>query len=152
MILSGPVTGELKRLRARAGAIQTTFRVPPNRAVEFAAALLSDGAGADAARLVIADVVFPPRHLNATLARHDPEASLAHEMVIDAGPGEGTLLLSSALSDSVDFWFDAKPGGFLLFADHDEYSTVFAHRQGAVSRAGERLRAARFDEVPGYER
>jgi hypothetical protein len=150
--LSGPIVGELKRLRSRTGPEQATFHVPPTRAGDFAATLLATGAGADHARIVIANVVFEPRHLNAAVGRNDLEAWLADETVIDAGAGEAQALLTAGLSDWVDFWFAPSPGGFLLFADHDEWSTVFAHKKGVVSRASEALRAAGFREVVGFER
>ena len=68
------------------------------------------------------------------------------------GPGRPATLLTAALQDWTDFWFVPIPGGFLLYGDHDEYATIFAHRTGPVASAAEALRAAGFDEVDGYER
>jgi hypothetical protein len=144
--------GELKRLRARVSPEQATFHVPPARAADFATALCAAGAGADGARIVIANVVFPARHLNAALGRSDPEAVLARETVVDAGAGEAHPLLTAALGDCVDFWFVPSPGGFLLFADHDEYSTVFAHKKSAVSRSTAALTQAGFRHVSDFSR
>ncbi len=152
MTLIGPTTGELKRLRRRTGDKQATFAVPSLRAAEFAAALLGGGAGEQGARLTIENVVFPPRHLRAALGHENVEEGFSCETTIVAGSGETRALLTAALSDWTDFWFEPSPGGFLLYGDHDEYSTVFAHKQGAVSRAGEALLAAGFREVVGYER
>jgi hypothetical protein len=150
--LIGPIVGELKRLGRRAGDAQATFNVPSTRGRDFASALLADGAGAERARLVIDNVVFSPRQLNAALGRPDPESWLAHETVIDAGAGGAPTLLAAAVSDGVDGWFVPFPGGFLLFVHHDEYSTVFAHKQGAVSRITTALVQAGFREVVGDER
>lgn len=152
MTLHAPVAGELKRMRARAGDVQTTFEVPPHRAAAFARACLAGGAGVDEARLVIDAVVFAPHHLHRVLGHADLEGPLEREAVIDAGPGEAAGLLAAALSDWTDFWFAPKPGAFLLYGDHDEYSTLFAHRQGASSAVTEALRAAGFRQVAGYVR
>src|SRR5687768_2596677 len=118
--------GALAHMRARAGEYQVTFAVPPARAGQFAAALLGAGIGAAGARLVIDAVVFPPKHLQTALNRHDGEAWLDAETVIEAEAGEAAALLIAALQDWTDFWFVPIPGGFLLYGDHDEYSTIFA--------------------------
>jgi len=152
VISRGAMPGALKQMRARAGEHQTTFAVPPARASQFAAALLGAGVGATGARLVVDAVVFPPKHLQTALSNSDVEAWLDAETVIEAEAGEAAALLTAALQDWTDFWFVPIPGGFLLYGDHDEYSTIFAQRTGAVSRAADALRAAGFDEVDGYER
>lgn len=152
MISRGAMPGALAHMRARAGEHQTTFAVPPGRAGQFAAALLGGGAGAQGARLVVDAVVFPPKHLQTALTGNDDDAWLDAETVIEAEAGEAAALLTAALQDWTDFWFVPIPGGFLLYGDHDEYSTIFAQRIGPVSRAAAALRAAGFAEVDGYER
>jgi hypothetical protein len=138
-------------MRVRAGEYQVTFAVPPARATQFAGALHGAGAGAAGARLVVDAVVFPPKHLQDVLG-HDPEAWLEAETVIEAEPGEADALLIAALQDWTDFWFVPIPGGFLLYGDHEEYATIFAHQRPVIARAADALRAAGFGEVDGYER
>lgn len=152
MISRGAMAGALKHMRVRAGEHQATFAVPPARASQFASALLDAGVGAAGARLVVDSVVFPPKHLQTALSNDDDQAWLDAETVIEAEPGEAAALLTAALQDWTDFWFVPIPGGFLLYGDHDEYSTIFAQHKGPVSRAAEALRAAGFDEVDDYER
>lgn len=152
MISRGAMPGALTQMRVRAGEHQVTFAVPPARAPQFASALLGAGIGAVGARLVVDAVVFPPQHLQTALGSGDAEAWLDAETVIEAEPGEAATLLIAALQDWTDFWFVPIPGGFLLYGDHDEYSTIFGQRKGPVSRAADTLRAAGFDEVEGYER
>jgi hypothetical protein len=144
--------GALEHMRARAGEHQATFVVPPERASQFAAALLCAGIGAAGARLVIDAVVFPPKHLQTALGNRDAEAWLDAETILEAEPGEAEALLTAALQDWTDFWFVPIPGGFLLYGDHDEYSTIFAQRKGPLSHAADALRAVGFDDVDGYER
>jgi hypothetical protein len=148
----GPMPGALQHMRVRAGEHQATFTVPPTRATQFAAALLGAGVGAAGARLVVDAVVFPPRHLQTALGNSDAEAWLDAETVIEAEPGEAEALLTAALHDWTDFWFVPIPGGFLLYGDRDEYSTIFAHQQKAIASAADALRAAGFREVDDYVR
>jgi hypothetical protein len=152
VISRGPMPGALQHMRVRAGVHQVTFAVPPARATQFAAALLDAGVGAAGARLVVDAVVFPPKHLQTALGNGDADAWLDAETVIEAESGEAEALLTAALQDWTDCWFVPIPGGFLLYGDHEEHSTLFAHHKELVSRATDALRAAGFDEVDGYER
>lgn len=152
VISRGPMPGALQHMRVRAGEYQATFAVPPARATQFASALLGAGAGAAGARLVVDAVVFPPKHLHTALGHDDAEAWLDAETVVEAEPGEAEALLIAALQDWTDFWFVPIPGGFLLYGDRDEYSTIFAHRSDLVAGATEAIRAAGFSEVDDYVR
>jgi len=144
--------GESKKLRKKAGGAQMTFAVSRAGAATFAAALLSGDPPCDRAALVIEGVSRTLYHVGPLIARPPLEA-LPRDTTIAANSREASAaLLAAALSDCVDFWFVPTPGGLIVYADNDEYATVFAHRQGAVSKAGERLRAAGLPEVAGYER
>jgi hypothetical protein len=151
VISRGAMPGALQHMRVRAGDHQATFAVPPARASQFASALLDAGAGAAGARLVVDAVVFPPKHLQTALG-HAPEAWLDAETVVEAEAGEAEALLVAALQDWTDFWFVPIPGDFLLYGDHDEYSTIFAHRHGSIARAADAVRAAGFHEVNDFVR
>jgi len=151
VISRGPMPGALTHMRVRAGEHQATFAVPPVRAGQFAEALLGSGAGAVGARLVVDAGVFPPKHLQTALSS-DPEAWLDAETVIEADAGEAEALLIAALQDWTNFWYVPIPGGFFLYGDHDEYSTIFAHQQHTIARAADALRAAGFREVHDYVR
>jgi hypothetical protein len=144
--------GATKKLRQKAGGAQMTFAVTRDGAPAFAAALLSDEPPCESAELVVEGLSGALYHVGPLIA-HPPLEPLARDTTIAATGGEAAAaLLAAALSDYFDFWFVPRPGGLVVYADNDEYATVFAHRQGAVSRAGERLRAAGFREVVGYER
>jgi hypothetical protein len=96
-------------------------------------------------------LALPPRDTRALLALDSTDVSFAADTTIVV---EGTgcePLLTTALGE-LDFWFTPSAGGFMLVADHDDYATIFAPRQGAVSRVSERPRLAGFREVPGYRR
>ena len=144
--------GATKKLRNKAGSSQATFVVTRPGASAFAAALLSGAPPCDRAALVVEGTSGALYHVGPSVA-HPPLKALPRDTTISASDREGAAtLLAAALSDYVDFWFVHKPGGFVVYADNDEYATVFAPRQGSVSRACQRLRAAGFREVVGYER
>jgi hypothetical protein len=98
-------------------------------------------------------VVFEPRHLAALLQSTGIEAPLAPEVSISAsGSSELHALLLAAFTDLLDFYFVPNPRRFLVYADHDEYTTVFAARQGPVSRIATAMSLADIADVPGYNR
>jgi hypothetical protein len=142
--------GEAKKLRRKAGDAQVTFAVTRADAMAFAAALLSGDQSCERATLVVQETSGALYHVGPLIA-HPPLEPLPRDTTIAAtGPEAAAALLAAAVSDYVDFWFAPTPGALLVYADNDGYATVFAHRQGPVSRAGERLQAAGLSEVTGY--
>lgn len=136
--------GATKKLRKKAGGAQMTFSVSRQGASAFSAALLSGDPPCERAALVVEETSAPLYHIGPLIV-HPPLESLPRDTTIAAtGREAAAALLAAALSDYVDFWFVPEPGGFVVHADDDECATVFAHRQGPVSRAGERLEAAGF--------
>ena len=60
-------------------------------------------------------------------------------------------LLQAALSDSVDFWFIPTPKPFVIYADHDEYTTFFANSKSNLNGIVDPLLKRGFESVD-YER
>jgi len=142
--------GATKKLRKKAGGAQMTFTVGRQGASAFSAALLSGEPPCERAALVVEETSGALYHVG-PLIGHPPLESLPRDTTIAATGREAAVaLLTAALSDYVDFWFVPHPGGFVVYADDEECAEVFAHRQGPVSRAGERLAAAGFRG--GHER
>lgn len=145
--------GELKRLRRTAGSFQRTFRTPLDRLPKFVAALLPAHFLIASASLTLDEVVFTPKHLEALLSAHQLQLAYGSDWTISAtGRQESTALLEATLADWVDFYFRPEPKRFLLYADHHEYTTIFAVRKGMVSRVADALKAAGFAEVPDFVR
>ena len=99
------------------------------------------------AQAVIEQVVIEPRReLAAFSSKH--ALSLKVGTVIEAeGAAEARELLQAMLSEWVDFFFVPSPKPFVIYADHDEYITILAHRKGAVSAAASALKEARVQAV-----
>jgi hypothetical protein len=68
------------------------------------------------------------------------------------GKHEVTALLEAALSDWLDFLFVPTPEPFVIYADHDEYTTFYAGTRSNLDRVVEALSAKGFAKVPDYER
>ena len=96
--------------------------------------------------------MFEPKNLNALLADRCLPPSLQSESCIEAtGQQETAALLQAALSDSVDFWFIPTPKPFVIYADHDEYTTFFANSKSNLNGLIEPLLKQGFQKVD-YER
>jgi hypothetical protein len=105
------------------------------------------------AHLLVSAVAFPPTNLLALLGGHGlPGDPAGGTSVFAETPDESLALLVAALGDWMDFYFLPNPKRFLLYADHDEYITLFAHRKASLSRIKARLTEAGFDEVTAYVR
>lgn len=146
------IPGALKRLRQRAGPLQRTFQTALDRLPAFSACIL-EGEPLRTGSVTIEAVVFPPRNLTALLAAHS--LTVAYEpgiTIVADGPQECMSLLTAALGDWLDFYFLPDPKRFLLYADHDEYATVFAGRKGPLSRIGTAMAQRGFSEIEGYVR
>jgi hypothetical protein len=145
-------TGTLKRFRKVLPPFQQTFKTPLKSLEPFVSAILSEiePRGATAA---IEQVVFEPKHLLALLDAHSiPPQPLSRRQLTATAKGEVATLLQAALSDWVDFLFVPEPKSFTIYADHDEYTTVFAHSRSNLSRVTGPLTTQGFEAVLQYVR
>lgn len=67
---------------------------------------------------------------------------------LEAGGAEDVrLMLAAVLADWVDFLFISRPASFAIYADHDEYLTVYAATETEITRAAARLESAGYNFV-----
>jgi hypothetical protein len=146
--------GTSKRLRSTASTFfQRTFRTPLSRLPAFVAILLAGDPPLSGGSVTIQQVVFTPEHLLDLLSSHNLPVEYGSGWTITAaGLQESEALLTATLADWVDFYFVPEPKRYLLYADHDEYTTLFAARRGTLSRLGTALTAEGFGEVADYVR
>jgi len=145
--------GALLRFRRPTGVYQQTFRTALDRLPVFVAALLAGSPPITAGTVTVKAVVFEPRHLAAFLAMHGLPQEVGPETTVTATNAEEVNgLLVATLADWLDFYFLPKPNRFLVYADHDEYTTVFSARRTAVSRIATAMGVAGIAEVPGFSR
>ena len=147
------VTGELQRIRRSVTAFeQRTFRTPLDRVPDFVDCLLTGDPPLTCASAVVEQVVFAPKHLDTLLPSHQlPLEQPVGRTIVAADGAESSALLKALLADWLDFFFEPSPPGFVLFADHDEYTTLFAG-VGTLRRRTGALKQQGFVEVTNYLR
>lgn len=107
----------------------------------------------ESATLTIDKVVFEPKHLIALLACYSLPTECGSGSSIEAtGRQEVAELLEAVLGDWVDFAFVPAPKPFVIYADHDEYTTFYANTKSNLNGVVEALTAAGFQKVADYER
>ena len=143
----------LKQFLKQRWTFQQTFKTPLERLGPFVAAILDAHGPLESGRVTLTNVVFEPKHFLAMLERHRLGSACSHGLTITAERGnELPELLEATFADWIDFLFVPTPGRFALFADHDEYTTLFAARKGNLSRMENALSRAGFARVDDYRR
>jgi hypothetical protein len=142
----------LSKLRRTIAAFdQRTFQTP-NDLPRFASLLLAGKPEIAAASVTIEQVVFTPEHVERLLADHEVPLDYRDRAIVAEGRQQSADLLVAALADSVDFYFVPEPKRFILYADHDGFTTVFAARRGMLSAIVDSLIGAGFQEESEYRR
>lgn len=115
--------------------------------------IVSAGQPIKAGCLTIEQVVFEPKYL-ATLLASNSIAAKSHTglAVAAVDQQEVEALLHAALSDWVDFFFVPTPKPFVMYADHDEYTTFYGNPRSNLNRVAEALSERGFESVRDYER
>lgn len=146
--------GALKGLRRRAEtSFQRTFATPLKRLPEFVGALIPADPPIRTATAIVESVVFEPKHLVSLLVAHGlPTPYGAQSSIAAASFEESATLLEALLGDWLDFYFAPEPKHILLYADHDEYTTVFATRKGPLSQIAKRMSVLGIAEIADYTR
>lgn len=94
-----------------------------------------------------------PKNLISLLGRYSLPPQYGRGWCIAAtGQQEGVELLEAALGDWVNFTFVPQPKPFVIYADHDEYTTCYANTKSNLNRVVQALSEGGFEEVPDYQR
>jgi hypothetical protein len=102
--------------------------VTPLKDLPWFARQLVSSVGAFRAALLVVDVIHDP-HAIAALRRAIGEERPVGEApghLIEADPGELSVALAAALENTLDVTVLFEPARVAVFADHDEYTTVFS--------------------------
>jgi hypothetical protein len=117
---------------------------------KFVAAILEGCPELRGASITNDAVVFEPRHLIGLLS--------SHSLVLRYGKGvtlstddlqEVASLFEAALSDWIDFVFIPAPKPFVIYADHDESITFYAHTRSNLNHLTDVLEKGGFNLVSG---
>ena len=145
--------GALKQFRKTSWKFQRTFQTPLKNLQIFVTTIVSAIQPIEAGRLTIEQVVFEPKHLIDLLTVFSIPPPYDHgPSVIAVGQQEVEALLQAGLSDWIDFIFVPEPKPFVIYADHDEYITFYAHTRSNLNRVVKALPGHGFEPVLNYER
>jgi len=143
---------KLQQIRKNPWEFQQTFKTPLNNLQHFVAAILST-ASPETACVTIAQAVFEPKHWIDLLTRYSLLPRYGKGVSVTAvGRQEVQELLHTAFTDWFDFLFVPAPESFVIYADHDEYTTFYADSRSNLSGVVEVLLAQGFERIEGYTR
>jgi hypothetical protein len=135
------------RLRETPFPFQQTYGTPLTDLSRFVNTLLAPYEISDA-EIRIEQIIFTPNELIEYLSLHGiatDEGALNRAVIHAEGALEATTLLECVLSQWTDFAFIPSPKKFVIYADHDEYTTVF-------TASGQLLASLRSDmELQGFK-
>jgi hypothetical protein len=132
--------GIIKRFRRTPWKLQHTFHTPLQNLTSFVSSIISSVEPLRSGSVTIASVIFDDpvelRILSPLLANYGTRSPVFHpDWSIEAnGADELQAILQAAFSDFINFIFVPNPSPFSLYADHDEYTTFFAHTRSNLNR------------------
>ena len=145
--------GSLKRIRRTTWKFQQTFLTPLKDLERFVSTIMSSHAPIEKGCVTIDQYGFEAKTLKAFLDQHSISDEIGHDVSLEAvGQQEAEALLRSTLADWVDFFFVPTPKPFVIYADHDEYTTFYAHTKSNLNRIVHALSDKGFETVEDYER
>jgi len=145
--------GVIKKFQRTPWRFQQTFRTPFRSLPSFCAAIPGSLDQPEFGAIFIDSVVKRSANLEALLFQHRLPNALRHDSSISAETNaELQSLLTAALGDWVDFLFVPSPKPFVLYADHDEYSTFFANSKSKLNLVRAALTGHGFTSVENYRR
>ena len=143
----------LKRFRRTPWRFQQTFATPLKNLGPFVQTIICALGELQEVSLVIDQVVFEPKHLIGLMTKHSlPPQYIRGTQYSAIGPQEASELLEAALSDWVDFLFSPTPKPFVIYADHDEFTTFYANTKSNLNRVSQSLLEHDFTMIRNFRR
>jgi len=147
------VPGSIKKFRKTPWKFQQTFETPLKNLPAFVRAIVSASQPLQTGSLTIDQWIFKPKHLIELLTDYSLPLRYAHDVCLTAcGEQEVETLLQTVFSDWIDFIFAPKPKSFAIYADHDKFTTFFAHTRSNLNRVVKSLAGQGFRMIEGYQR
>jgi hypothetical protein len=140
------------RLREAPFPFQQTYATPLTDLQRFVSSLLSPFEIATAT-ICIETIVFTPNDLIAylgTLGVASDERTLNGSNIQAENASEASTLLEKVLSQWIDFAFIPSPRDFVIYADHDEYTTVFTATAELLISLRSSIKRLGFKEVHNW--
>ena len=145
--------GQIKKFCRTPWKFQTTFGTPLKNLDSFVSTILADEAGYRQGTVTIDSVVFEPKNLKSFLTANSLPPEYGHDWSITVeGLNQVRQLLRTTLLDWVDFVFVPTPKPFVIYADHDEFTTFYANTKSNLNRVVQPLLANGFKHIADYQR
>ena len=152
MLLSENLSA-LAEFRRTAWEFQQTFETPLKNLPAFVSTIVGAGEQWRTASATLELVVFEPQDLIALFSNNSIPPHFEPGVTVTAdGREEIEALLCALLGDWIDFVFIPEPETFAIYADHDEFTTFYAHTRSNLNRVTEALLKMGFRQVLDYER
>ena len=145
--------GSLAKFSRKAWKFQRTIRTPLTNLEPFVAEIISALAPIKRRIIVIDGYVFEPKGLRKLLSSHPQSMNFTHDWSIESIATHSIKeLLLATFQDWIDFAFIPTPQPFVIYADHDEYTTFYAMTKSNLNRVVKPLLAQGFTQVKDFER
>jgi hypothetical protein len=144
--------GAIEKFCKTSWGFQTTFQTPLKDLERFVAAILSTEEDITKASVIIDQVVFEPKNLTALFSGSQTQSLSKDWSLTATDKVEVHKLLRATLSDWIDFAFIPLPKPFVIYADHDEYTTFYANTKLNLSRFVSVLTANGFKQLANWQR
>lgn len=105
-----------------------------------------------ACEVALEQVVFEPTALNEFLQQCSMGPVADGERLSASTLEDSAALLEKCLACWIDFFFVPSPKVVVIYADHDEYTTLLAMNSAGVKRTRSALIEGGFRAIDGYER
>ncbi|MHB8526786.1 MAG: hypothetical protein ACYDD2_11590 [Candidatus Acidiferrales bacterium] len=143
----------LEKFRMNPWEFQLTFETPLKSLQPFVKTILDALKLLKLASVTIDLVVFEPRDLIGMLASRSIPPTYERGVCLTATDRlEIEELLRVTLSEWIDFLFVPEPSQFVIYADHDEFTTFYAHTRLTLDRVAGALLDQGFKMEANYER
>jgi hypothetical protein len=151
IITNTPKTLEL--FRKTPMRYQHTFHTPLKDLERYVSTIINLNKSIEKGCVTIDKYVFEPKTINAYLSQHSITDEIMPGVSLEVvGRKEIEVLLCSVFSDWVDFMFVPTPKQFVIYADHDEYTTIYSDTKEGLQLVVDSLSSKGFKRIDGYER
>ena len=148
MAISISAQSAAKKLRRTSWSFQQTFHAPLKDLPRFVQSMLSGIGDIRGATAHIESIVFEPKALNALVAQACSMGSVEEGVEISADTSsDASALLIACLEGWIDFFFVPSPKPYIIYADHDEFTTLLAITKSGLNAGCAPLISAGFRAV-----
>lgn len=133
---------------------QSTYATPLKDLSSFVRTILDPFLVQDAS-IELETIVFEPRELISYLASQGivtDEAGLTQTHITTTGRKSTEGVLEATFADWIDFYFIPTQVSFVIYADHDEYTTFFTRTDAELSTLTTALDVHGFKQIFGWKR